>query len=71
MDLSTEYPKWKYHRTQPACTVENPEQEANLGDGWADHPSAFDAPEPEAAEPVAYSTAGQPDKPKRVSKAKK
>jgi hypothetical protein len=51
MNLSTEYPKWKYHRSLPACTVQDPEQEANLGDGWADHPSAFDA-EPEM-EPVA------------------
>jgi hypothetical protein len=36
-----EYPKWKYHRTLPARTVNDPEQEAALGDGWADTPAVF------------------------------
>ena len=37
------FPKWKYHRTEPACTVDDAEQEAALGDGWVDTPTAFEA----------------------------
>jgi hypothetical protein len=37
------FPKWKYHRTEPACTVGDAEQEAALGDGWVDTPTAFEA----------------------------
>jgi hypothetical protein len=39
--LKREYPKWKYHRTKPAVIVVDPEAEADLGDGWADRPTAF------------------------------
>jgi outer membrane biosynthesis protein TonB len=46
------FPKWKYHRTQPACIVQDEIEEVNLGPGWVDHPSLLnDAPE-EAAEPA-------------------
>ena len=40
--LKREYPKWKYHRTKPAVIVADPEAEADLGDGWADRPGAFE-----------------------------
>jgi hypothetical protein len=46
MDLSREFPKWKYHRSLPARMVNDPEQEAALGAGWADHPDKV-VPEPE------------------------
>ena len=36
------YPRWKYHRTEPAVVVKDPQAEADLGEGWADHPSAFE-----------------------------
>ena len=39
--LKREYPKWKYHRTEPAVIVADPEAEADLGEGWADRPIAF------------------------------
>ena len=35
------YAKWKYHRTEPAVMVKDPEEEADLGEGWADRPTAF------------------------------
>ena len=34
-----EFPKWKYHATEPACIVHNPSEEADLGDGWANSPA--------------------------------
>jgi len=40
-DLKREYPKWKYHRTEPAVIVKDPDEEADLGEGWADRPGAF------------------------------
>ena len=40
-DLKRAYPRWKYHRTLPAVIVEDPEAEADLGEGWADTPAAF------------------------------
>jgi hypothetical protein len=27
-----------YHRTEPAVIVKNPDEEADLGEGWADRP---------------------------------
>ena len=39
--LKRDYPKWKYHRTGPAVMVKNPDEEADLGEGWADRPIAF------------------------------
>ena len=35
------YPSWRYHRTKSAVIVENPQAEAELGEGWADRPGAF------------------------------
>ncbi len=50
------FPKWKYHRTLPACIVNDATAEAELGEDWADSPAAFlgqSAPEPESpAAPV-------------------
>jgi len=40
--LKREYPKWKYHRTEPAVIVEDPLAEAELGEGWGDRPAAFE-----------------------------
>ena len=39
--LKRVYPRWKYHRTKPAVIVEDPEAEAELGEGWVDTPAAF------------------------------
>jgi len=36
-----EYPRWKYHWTRPPVIVQNSEQEAALGGGWANTPDAF------------------------------
>jgi len=35
------YPSWRYHRTKPAVMVKDPNEEADLGEGWADRPAAF------------------------------
>ena len=36
------YPSWRFHRTKPAVVVEDPQAEADLGDGRADRPNARD-----------------------------
>jgi hypothetical protein len=41
VELRREYPKWKYHRNKAGAVVDNPEEEAALGPGWADAPGAF------------------------------
>lgn len=33
-----DFPKWKYHRTEPARTVETEDEDRALGDEWADTP---------------------------------
>lgn len=38
-----EYPKWAYHATEPAVTVQTPEHFDALGDGWSDKPVMADA----------------------------
>ena len=43
MDIS--YPSWVYHKTLAPRVVENPEELAALGPGWADTPAAFAEPE--------------------------
>ena len=40
-DLKREYPKWKYRRAEPPVLVKDPDEEADLGEGWADRPGAF------------------------------
>jgi hypothetical protein len=46
-----EYPKWRYHNTEKAKIVSDPEHEENAAsdeNGWVDHPSALVVPdEPE------------------------
>ena len=37
-ELKRFYPKWKYHPTKPGRIVENPREEAALGEGWGDRP---------------------------------
>lgn len=37
-----EFPKWKYHRSNPACVVDDRKHEISLGDEWEDTPAAFE-----------------------------
>lgn len=39
--LKKKFPAWRYHRTEPAVIVNTPEEEAALGEGWADSPAVF------------------------------
>jgi hypothetical protein len=41
--IRQEFPKWKYHPTQPARIVHDPTEEAALGDGWVNTPAGFKA----------------------------
>lgn len=62
------YPCWRFHRELPMTLCQNPEEEAALGEGWADTPAAFDAQEdgdPSAEEPASG------DEPKKPRKGKK
>jgi hypothetical protein len=47
-----QYPKWRYHATEAARIVNDPLEEAQLGEGWGDAPVEAAAPAVEAA-PVA------------------
>jgi hypothetical protein len=49
--MNTEFPKWKYSPTGANRIVHDPDEEAALGSGWADHP--FPAAAAPAAEPPA------------------
>jgi hypothetical protein len=40
-ELKKKYPSWRYHLTAPPTLVHNPEEDADLGEGWADTPRAF------------------------------
>jgi hypothetical protein len=42
------HPKWKYHPTQPACIVQDEDEEAQLGEGWFDSPNQFPAADAES-----------------------
>ncbi len=33
-----DYPRWKYHATDPACIVKNAEEEKSLGEEWGNAP---------------------------------
>src|SRR5262249_30956705 len=35
------YPRWKYHATEEARTVQDEDEERRLGPGWADTPNPF------------------------------
>lgn len=37
--VSTAYPKWQYHASEPARLVNNAEEEKALGPGWVDNPA--------------------------------
>jgi hypothetical protein len=37
-ELKRRYPRWKYHRIQPAVIVPDPQAEAALGEEWGDKP---------------------------------
>ena len=41
--IPREYPKCKYHWNGKTVTVKSPDEERNLGGGWASSPSAFEA----------------------------
>lgn len=43
-----EYPKWLYHADGRSVVVNDREEEAALGEGWADTPAAFPAREPKS-----------------------
>jgi hypothetical protein len=45
------FPSWRYHRELPARIVASAEEDAALGEEWADTPAAF--AEPSADEPEA------------------
>lgn len=47
------YPKWVYHRSEPARVVENAIEHLALGDGWVESPADVDtAPTPEPDTPA-------------------
>lgn len=60
------YPRWKYHRSEPAVIVETPEAEAKLGAEWSDTPAAFD--EPEAGQAQRFGSYDTNPLPKRKKK---
>lgn len=52
----TEFPKWKYHKTEKALIVHSKEDEAGLGQGWVNHPDHIEF-ETEAKKPRAARVA--------------
>lgn len=40
----SQYPKWKYHASQPAKIVQTQQQESALGAGWTDSPATVNDP---------------------------
>jgi hypothetical protein len=34
-----EFPKWVYHKELPAMVVDDPQQQEDLGPGWAESPA--------------------------------
>jgi len=69
-----EFPKYKYHRTLTPRVVANPEEEADLGPGWANHPNDLleaepvepEAPTAEAGEPAEAEAKPSRKKPKKA-----
>jgi hypothetical protein len=43
----SQYPKAKYHATLPVACVNNPTEEAALGEGWYDYPHQVVEAKPE------------------------
>lgn len=43
--MPEQYPKWLYHRTEPAVIVNDPDEQSALGDGWGEAPFVADEPE--------------------------
>jgi hypothetical protein len=41
-NMHSEYPRFKYHLTKTEVIVNNPDEDAALGLGWANTPAAFD-----------------------------
>lgn len=39
--MKLEYPKWLYHKTEPAKIVQNKEEHESLGKGWEETPAVF------------------------------
>ena len=42
-DLKRDFPRWKYHATEPAVIVEDPQAEADLGEEWTDSAASLAA----------------------------
>lgn len=56
-ELSTEFPKWKYHATEPARIVNDQDEEDALGAGW--HNTPVKGNEPEEAPQTAKRIVGE------------
>lgn len=67
------YPSWRYHRTEPARIVDTPEEDSELGEGWADTPAAFfeETPGEEPADEPADEPAEEPCSSKKTKTTKK
>ena len=49
--MPEEYPKWLYHRTEKPCIVQDPDEHAALGEGWAETPSVDVQPDETVQDP--------------------
>ena len=69
--IPIKHPCWRYHATEDPRLCETPEDEAALGEGWADTPAAFfDEPgelEPAAGteEPISVPVKRGPGRPRK------
>ena len=77
-----EFPKWKYHKTEPAVIVESAEEEAALGKGWSstvfedpktykEHMSEWKSEDEKAEESAAEVTESEHAKPVKHKKGHK
>ena len=51
------FPTWRYHRTEPACIVNDAAELDALGPGWTDNPGNFEELDRQATEQLANVTA--------------
>ena len=68
------FPSWRYHKTLPACIVQNPEEEAALGLGWRNTPWTVPDPEPPTIlyrVPADGAAPGLPEAPAKIEPAKR
>lgn len=64
MHIAIEYPKWIYHKTEPAKIVQSKEEHEAQGTGWKETPAAFDKKSDETS---GESKADQNEKDKKNS----